>query len=832
MAARVHWDFWNIFFLIIAYVGGTAIAVLAEDDEVLYEKAFGRKPVIKYLDTTYPYLLDSQAVGNIMVRVPSIGSDFLVSRNALIALNMPYIKPELQADMILRMRSFSEWIKVSDLKKGGILTDVKLSRQHLQVHLPPMWRQIQTISILGAESATEQSRLANVLKPASLSGYINTTLRFQGQEQFQSNIQLAADGHLITQSGLSANLGAVFIEKPVLNYVNVKQHDLQTQVITEAGFYQAVSQYSQPIWGVRWYSDMNMTLRSRWIPENIFQVRLETPSQVRVLVNQQSCTNMDLDVGDYKFTRFPLDTGINRVDILIKSSEKTVTQSVEWVYDTRLLRPGSVVNDLFIGYPDSALQNGLLSPDQAVTSFQSLIGLTDLYSGVLSFVYGNHALTAQPGLQCATQFGFLELASHVTVQENQPFGYGFGMALSTYPAHAAGQFTFNNSLRGEFSTIPSTGGNNLIGSFSSGVVIQNGPVLVLNLSQFIADNALRSSQADLQANWMLFPDLTVSSQLSYVKSMDEPQYPLRASLLMTWRPLQEWYEVEGRYTRQLDKFESRLTVHPEFGRDSRLSMSLYDLESKRGVDFAGEWSFTRDSSLLVGINYQKLPAGENVDNVWRYESQRGRIEFVASNDQDLLNRNQTMSLSMSSAIAMVDGIWAISRPISGAFMMVVPQACVSGYPVYFGQRNQTDALGPVVIPDLQLGQIQNVSVLAPTVPLDVDMGILSYNVYPEFVTGYTISLGKGVQIIVDVVLQDPEGKPLAYQSVTIRQPDFPDRQPQTAFTNKKGRLNVGGLMPGKIELDIGAYYQVMTVPVPETARGIFSAGVVKFVKRQ
>ena len=181
-----------------------------------------------------------------------------------------------------------------------------------------------------------------------------------------------------------------------------------------------------------------------------------------------------------------------------------------------------------------------------------------------------------------------------------------------------------------------------------------------------------------------------------------------------------------------------------------------------------------------------------------------------------------------------DGHIAVSRPVADSFALVVPHPNLAGQligvePSGDSYLAEVDWLGPAVVPNLASYEHNTLVIDAPDLPLGYDLG----NDRPELVlryrSGAVVRVGTDASMLLDGILQDADGAPLALQAGEVRALDAPEREAIPFFTNRSGRFRVGGLRPGRYELSLFADPKaVLGVEIPAQTEGLFDVGVMRF----
>jgi len=225
---------------------------------------------------------------------------------------------------------------------------------------------------------------------------------------------------------------------------------------------------------------------------------------------------------------------------------------------------------------------------------------------------------------------------------------------------------------------------------------------------------------------------------------------------------------------------------------------------------------------------QDIVRGEASYTGYRFET---RVYHTGSFDRaNLGTSQQRTSLTMGSALAFADGHLAVSRPISDSFVMVAPHPSLGDRKVEVNALGdvpeaKTDVLGPAMLPQLTSYYRYQVQIDAQDLPLGLDLGPDFYTVQPSYRSGIVVPAGTGGTVILNAALSDFAGTALDLELGSARMADDPNRAPIDFFTNKLGRLQIGGLAPGKVIIELKNYPEIpITLTIPNDAEGIYDAG--------
>ncbi len=201
--------------------------------------------------------------------------------------------------------------------------------------------------------------------------------------------------------------------------------------------------------------------------------------------------------------------------------------------------------------------------------------------------------------------------------------------------------------------------------------------------------------------------------------------------------------------------------------------------------------------------------------------------------------NQERSeMRFGTALAMSDGHWSMSRPISGSFAMIAPDPAIEQYPIGVNPLNsddhtlhyeaRTDMLGPAVLPELTPYMYRTVRVDANSLPTGFDPGETNYTLHPGYRSGTFIKIGGDANVLLDGTLTYQDGSPVALQAGNIRSASGNGLvDAVTFFTNRQGRFRIEKLRPGNYIAELYSFPGVtLNLTIPQGSSGPTQAGTL------
>jgi outer membrane usher protein len=190
------------------------------------------------------------------------------------------------------------------------------------------------------------------------------------------------------------------------------------------------------------------------------------------------------------------------------------------------------------------------------------------------------------------------------------------------------------------------------------------------------------------------------------------------------------------------------------------------------------------------------------------------------------------NLRFATSFAFADGAASIGRPISDSFAIVSRRENVGNTRVNidlgpFGYTAGTTLLGTATVPNLMSYNDRTITVDAPDINADVDLGPGAYRVLPPYRSGYRLRVGTDYPITMIGRFLDEDGAPLSLISGTATEVAAPSREPLPVFTNRAGRFGITGVKAGRWRIEFRTDpVTTYVVEVPAGITGVASVGDV------
>lgn len=220
-----------------------------------------------------------------------------------------------------------------------------------------------------------------------------------------------------------------------------------------------------------------------------------------------------------------------------------------------------------------------------------------------------------------------------------------------------------------------------------------------------------------------------------------------------------------------------------------------------------------------------------------YRGYRGEASLRHDIYRDMDGRSEERSqLLAGAALAYAEGQLALSRPVSGSFVMLrrhetLDAGAIGINPSVAQNRHEKDAFraridafGPAVLPDATPYMYYPVRIDTRFLPVGYDIGRDLYTVFPSYRSGAVLTVGHAGNIYAEGRIIDGSGVPAALMGGEIR--PLAGGAPQEFFTNAEGFFNITGLAPGRYVLTLHRLpRRAVYLDIPAGAPvGLYAAG--------
>jgi P pilus assembly protein, porin PapC len=604
---------------------------------------------------------------------------------------------------------------------------------------------------------------------------------------------------------------------------------------------------------------------------------------------------MVLDPGTHDIRAFPFSMGNNHVKIILKDfAGRTDTIDFSFQYNTTLLTKGYSRFSFNAGFPSPivderyrynqdqpcfslAYQRGIsdkLTLDlysEAFTSevntrtFNSTVDTNTLFSKSYKLSHSREGMLGFGGLY-ATPSGFINFDAAGSYIKNRGPGSALrlGYTYETMVSYKNSEQMHPKAFRLNTPFVWNTQAEYLSPKFMRSPV--DSPYNYLEALKFSTNLTVPLSEQftiSTGANYYIRRDtsnlfgLTLRLQKTWLKD-------LSASLTFQYTSATNGYEanpeviasVQWMFRSNKNEFElsEEINRHPPDNLAQSTTPSQTTQTSQTSQSTIPQWDFytgfqwnyddfkARPERVLGTINAQLGPQNNDYNALLGYTGNQGTVELTQTLDQPENSGanylNHRTDLLLKTALVYAGKTICFSRPIySGGFVLVKGVKNLDGNKIKVNPSDQgydatTNAFGPAVLPLYSPYQIKRIRVEPENPPMGFVNEKSSFTLFPQYKSGFSLELGSEKSVLVLGTVQDFDGSPFGYQSITIIAENDKKAVPILTFTNSIGRFQFLGheKQTYKIMPPTSMERIPIAFKIPKNATGFYQAGVLTFLQ--
>lgn len=771
------------------------------------------------IELTVPLMDGDAYLGDIAITVRA-DDEIAVPAERLLVLLAATLSPEA----LTRARPFLSGpasIGLDGLAAAGIAIRYDPLKIELALDIPLGMKQVQTLQV----SPFAAERFGAYQQPAALSAFLTVrgaisyvergadpglgspVVLLDGATRFHG---IVLETQAIYQPGPAGpafqRQGSRFVYDDQKNLIRWTAGDLRTVVRS--------FQSAPDIAGIsllRSYSALRPQTITR--PSGRQSFRLERASTIEIWVNDQLVRRTRLNPGVYDLRDFPNTQGIDEARIVIRDDAgQTETLNFTLFTDQYQLAEGLSEFGLYAGVKAPLGPTGPIYSSEPVVSGFYRRGVTDNLTLGVNFQADRGSRMAGVESTLSTRFG--AFGAELAASDIDGRGMGYSALLtfhSLFQRSKATSDAFDLSVEmwsrdfGPAGTFFSENpfGYRLGGSYSHAFneSLYAGVDLHFSKGRDASPDAARY-QATL--GWRPRPRMSFNANLIYQEAarIDRPDLIFQAT-----------------FTLQLGGNSGVTAAHDSGLQTERVGYHMQHGQGAGSFDISGALERSpRNVGLSGSANYIASAGELGLDHL---------TNFGGGSDSPADSRT---SLRFATSIAFADGAVSIGRPISDSFAIVsrrenVKNARVQVDPDTFGYVAGTTPLGTATAPNLISYNERTITVDAPDIDAEVDLGPGAYRLLPPYRSGYRLWVGTEYPVTVTGRFLDEDGAPLALVSGAATEVAAPDREPLPIFTNRDGRFGLSGVKPGRWRIEFRTEpVTVYFVEIPIDATGLARVG--------
>ena len=806
---------------LLALAAGQASANEPEPQSEVFERVFGHSRTVEELAVELPVIIDGRLRRSVPARITSDLETVRLKSGALLTLLENTLRPDLRARIAGDVDG-DGYVPLAALEEAGLVAEFDGSKLSVAITIPPESSRLRVIRLRGAQPSVFA---ATEVEPQAYSAFVNLRGSFDWIGTTSSALKRGLQPLRFELDG-AANVrgwvleGAVSAEEDARHPWKRRElrlvRDLpERQIRVQLGdlaYETAGFQRRQALGGLTVATNFDLQPYRVVEPAGSRKFTLDLPSRVEVIVNGRLVRSMQLLPGRYNLRDFRLGTGINDITIRLRDSlgrERELHFGLS--FEPRLLAVGTSEFSLSVGVP--TVESDVIRYDRDNFGYslfhryglsQGLTLGASLQGDEQRHLFGLEAVVASP-------WGSLRVDAAVSDDDTAGTSHAGRLQYEYYDA------TTRNRTRRRWIVSMLSRGRRFTGV---GGAVPDNPTAYefsASVSQEFWSTGVRGSVASVYALGRGdTPDSsTVSMSLRRRLFRDwEVELSLDRTLASGKRPDQSafvtvtWKSRERNHSVRLDHDTTDHATRLEWQRTP--SQTVGGTATSLGVT-------RRPDQYELGGSLQHVGA--------RFEAELFQRSTSARTARGL-DEHRTL-VRVSSALAFAGGAFAISRPISQSFALVVPHKSLAGRTIGVDRSGgggvQIDRLGPAVIPNLVPYQVRAVSIDAPDLPPGFSLGEEFFATRPTYKSGLLIRVGRDATAVVRGRLM-VDGVPVRLQAGLVRA--LGEARPELVlFTNRNGKFSRGGLRPGRYELSMHfAPGRSVEFEIPDGTAGLYDVG--------
>jgi outer membrane usher protein len=782
---------------------------------------------------TVPWWINDRIQGNILINIDKEQDSALqiFAPDFLLASEL-FVNPEVQKKLVAAVIQ-DEFLSIEALREQGIAVIFDRRRLELRIQVPAAQRR-SNISQLQTQAI--QQELASAIRPSQVSGYLNlrgsqgvSWTKYDNQPSGRRPIQIGIEG-AVNLNGWVLESDAQFTESKQIQRGNVRL----VRDDTKAALRYVVGDFSPPVTGYQTSQSMlgvaiarNYSLQPERItlPISQFQFFLERKSRVEVLSNGRSIQNLILDAGTQDLRDLPLSAGVNDVQLVITDDLGQVKR-LDFAATTasNLLAPGLQQFAYSLGIPSKQQAGNFTYNWQKPTinlayrwgvnskfttgaylqanSQTQMLGWEGYWATPIGMINWDSVVSQHQGI--GTGMAIRLRHDYTKIGQNNPNKRAFGIAAEFQSQN----FMRLNDLESVGNTLSGSGTWLDLNAYYSQRIF-NMVDANFNLRYQLSRNSNDAYQASMGLSKGFKNGLTVGTKISY-KNQFDGRSDTQFVVDLNWRK-----SSIGQSFQASSLLSNQSEAQHRFNWDHNSGHPIGGLKTNLGLDFGK--NIILNSRVAYTNNYFNLEFSHDSNFARRF-------------NQSIRHESQ---LQFASAIVFANGEWAISRPVTNSFAMIVPHKLLKGQSIGINPDGRGGYAARVkyraaVIPDLSAYQLARLNIDAPNLPIGVDLGQSRLKLLPTYKSGTLIKIGQDPKVFLRSTLVDDAGAPIIFglgEVVSLSEPDEPSMK---LFTNKVGRFILKEIKPGRyvIRLNNSRDYHV-TFEIPSGTTGAYNIGSLK-----
>ena len=754
-----------VLLLAVAWVMTPGVAMAQSSDD-LFAQVFGNTAAAEPQSVALPVTADGRDAGDVGARVDIAAGTALVNAAELVDVLFRFIEPET-AQALIDGADAEGYLDEAAIAASGITSVFDPSNLRLAVTVPASLRPTLDLSLRGDY---QTGAVDDFVPRADVSGYINMFTGLDFVTTDSSNAPGGTGRQPISTAfeGVISALGGVI--QGELNYQQDDDRPWQRGDVRAIFDNQAtavrttIGDLNYPLTGFQGFVPMAGFSNARDFdiqpytvvqPAGSQQLLLENDSTVDVMVNGRQVDSLDLPAGPYTLSDFPVAAGANDIVLQVRDRFGRVNEIVfNQFYDGSLLAPGLSEYTIAGGMPSSR-QDGLYRYDDRTPSFTGFYreGISDDLTLGGNLQGSKEVVMGGGELRVATLFGNFLIEPAASWADGRGVDGALNLQNEYYQPLGDSYlgdrlWNFAAILRGtDFAQLGNPQGTNPV---SLQLAARMSQLLTEDLSLSLSGRYgfSRESGRDDTNNItiLLRRRLWTGASLDLTLERDDGSDGIigNSAFLSLRIPLGGNQTFRSTWDTSNHELELRWTDRPPNSMNA-IATDLAVDHSDQGAGASGNFDYRNqrfDASLLLDANNPYLDGG---------------------------TRQRSAEFDFSTALVFADGHYAVTRPVSDSFAIVVPHENLEGYVIGLNPNDGTyqaeiDWMGPAVLPDFGSYELNTVVIEVPDLPFGYDLGDETPTVLPTLTSGAVVVVGTDATVLLGGTLADNLGQPLVLEA--------------------------------------------------------------------
>ncbi len=730
------------------------------------------------------------------------------------------------------------WTNIDRFKDSEVLVEFSEQRLEIRIRIPAELRTKKISSLLRYGSANFDE-VTN--EPSFFSSYLN----FNMSQDFRSDIINLKNGRqpLAGQYDSGTRIGDVVVEAKARSIE--KRREIPSsdpafiredvRVVTD---FSSLGQRAQvgdltypvrgfqtfrPMAGASLFTQLSLQSSQLTLPTGNYELFLKRPSKIAIFINDQLIQTLALPAGRHNLRDFPFVVGLNDLKLEITDDLGIIeVQNYSYFSSNELLKLGQNEISYSVGAPWTETA-GLRIYDSDKLTFSAF----HRYGFTQSLSLGAH-LQADPFQTVAgfeflfsTKLGYFSIEPAYSINQDAPSGYAARLRYIVQDSTEKDKNTQFTSFE--------------VGGFSDDFAPLGvrKPINPLN-AKFQATHSRALSKT---ANVNLSLGYNFNRVLSN-KTTDAYSLSVGGT--------KRWFDgfssnVSFRHTRNavnIEEISVLLFIVWAFPKERQFVTA--STESASGTSRA-DWTYQPTAGVggfTSRVNVQEKQKGSAYGESIDYVGNRGRLS--QSHQVDVIDEDRSQNpfvpkrsvhatnLQAASAIVFAGGRFALSRPVTDSFAMLIPLENLKEQNVLVNPQKDgsylagTDWLGTAVVPELPSYSLTTIVLGQKDLKQSVSLPQDHFDLKPGYRSGYAIYIGTDANIYLKTKLINEQSEPVSLVAAQVIYLDDLKKDQVTVFTNRSGLLRSEGFRAGRYRLEVtDSDYEPFEFTIPENTPAEF-----------